>query len=145
MRAAIFCLIALGSGAAAQSFSSQGPQGTLGPLDEAPVQRPIAMTCQFDLECYEGEACQETTFEFELKGLAGGLTPDALAAVVDMESDLGNEKLLGTVAGDVTLLSGGAVQARHMLSMSGQAARYTLHFSDGPVVISYLGACEASE
>lgn len=120
----------------AQSFEA-GPG-----IDKAPHQEKIALSCQFRLECFEGEACAQTDYAFELNGLAGGLGPDAMAVLVTLESVGGNVELLGTGSGEVMVLSGGGIEARHMLTLQGAAIRYTLHYSEGPMVISYLGACE---
>lgn len=111
-------------------------------IDKAPHQKEINLTCRFSLECFEGEACAETDYSFELNGLAGGLAPDAMAALVKMESIGGSEDMLGTVSGKVMTLTGGGIEARHMLTLQGAAARYTLHYSDGPMVISYIGVCD---
>ncbi len=132
----ILILATCATGTAAQEDVEPGVA-----ISRAPHKAEIALECRFDLECYEGEACLATEFNFALKGLAGGLGPDAMAALVKMESLAGSVELLGTRSGDITVLSGGGIEARHMLTLDGQSVRYTLHYSDGPLVISYLGLC----
>ena len=133
--ALVFCVT--GGALAAQEAVEPGVA-----IARAPHKAEIALTCRFDLECYEGEACAATEYGFDLNGLAGGLGTEAMAALVVMASVAGNVELLGTRSGDVTVLSGGGIDARHMLTLDGSAVRYTLHYAEGPLVISYLGICE---
>ena len=140
----IALFICAGVAAAGQNFSSRGPGGLDGmsSLEEAPFRKDLAVSCRFETECFEAEGCAETAFEARLTGLAGGLTPDALAVVSKFSADAGEVELLGTQAGDILSLSGGNIAARHFLTLSRGEARYTVHFSEGPMVVSYLGQCQ---
>ena len=112
-------------------------------LQNAPVKREIALMCRFESECFEAESCAETTLSFDLKGRAGGLTATDMAVEVAMVSEIIDATLIGVHSGSAMSLSGGAFDARHLLTIAeGGAARYTLHYADGPMAISYLGACE---
>ena len=111
-------------------------------FDDAPVQGDVALSCAFVTECFEGEGCSDTTFEVQLTGKTGGLSADALVAVVKMASVSGDVELLGTASNDRLSLTGGPLEARHMLTLSGEAARYTVHYVDGPMAITYLGTCQ---
>jgi len=112
-------------------------------LQNAPVKREIALQCAFENECFEAESCADTTLTFELKGRAGGLTATDMAVEVAMVSEIGDATLIGVRSGRAMSLSGGAFDARHLLTIAQDgAARYTLHYADGPMVITYLGACE---
>ena len=102
-----------------------------GPL---PLQAAEAFLCTFQTECYEDEACGETTF----------------AAEVDVKG----EKLV-TEFGDLiivavkkrpalmTLFATGD-GAEYLLSITPKAARLSPHANEGPQVISYLGSCEGA-
>ena len=135
-RYAVLALLCGSQGVLAQEAHEPGVA-----IARAPHQAEIALLCRFDLECYEGEACAASTFEMRLEGLAGGLGPDAMAALVTMESLSESVQLLGTRSGDVTVLTGGGIDARHMLTLNKGEVRYTLHYSAGPLVISYIGEC----
>ena len=136
--------LAVAGSAYAQSFSSKGPGGLDGmsSLEEAPFREEIALQCMFETECFEAEGCATGAFGARLEGQAGGLTPEALAVVSKFSSDAGDVELLGTRAGDILSLSGGTLSARHFLTISGSETRYTVHFSQGPIMVSYLGVCE---
>lgn len=137
-------MICTAAEAVGQSFSSRGPGGLDGmsSLEDAPFKDELGLVCVFETECFEAEGCSEGAFSARLNGQAGGLTPEALAVVSQFSSDAGDVELLGTQAGPVLSLSGGGIAARHFLTVSDGAARYTVHYSAGPMVISYLGRCE---
>ncbi|MFD1344257.1 hypothetical protein [Litorisediminicola beolgyonensis] len=114
-------------------------------LEDAPVQRRIALLCRFGTECYEAETCQSTDFELTVEGRAGGSDETALMAGATLGSVAGDVEALGAFAEGVLSLTGGDLDGRHLLTVTGDAARYSVHYSDGPMVISYLGACEGAE
>jgi len=126
---------------AQQSFSSRFP-GASPEINEAPFQRDYGLSCRFETECFEADACQDTAFVADFSGKAGGLNADAMALVAKLSSDAGEVELFGAAQGEILALSGGPVTARHMLTLSGSAARYSVHYSDGPLMISYSGICE---
>jgi len=111
-------------------------------LQNAPVQSEISMLCAYENECLDAEACNNTTFSFELKGHADGLNDVDMVVQAELISEIGDTILLGARSGEAMSLSGGTFDARHLLTIANNGnARYTLHYSDGPMAISYLGAC----
>lgn len=111
-------------------------------LQNAPVQSEISMLCAFENECLDAEACKSTTFSFELKRRAGGLNDVDMVVQAELISEIGDTILLGARSGETMSLSGGAFDARHLLTIANDGyVRYTMHYSDGPMAISYLGAC----
>ncbi|MEP2474646.1 MAG: hypothetical protein ABJH45_24275 [Paracoccaceae bacterium] len=107
-----------------------------------PVQQEFAMMCEFTSECYETESCGETQYSIDLEGETSGLETNAMVASVQLSSDIGTEDLVGVVQDETTSLSGGTFSARHFLTIAPNgAARYTVHYAEGPLMISYLGEC----
>ena len=54
--------------------------------------------------------------------------------------------LVGAKDGGRLSLSGGDFDARHLLTISEAGdVRYTVHYAEGPMMVSYLGRCEAEE
>ena len=103
-----------------------------------PAAASVEVACTFVTECYEAEACDEANFTFKL-----GAGDEPRTAV--MRTTEG--PVTGSVGGDdasslywiaetpnsVQVLSWGA----------DGSARYTLHLTDGPAIVSYHGSCEA--
>ena len=90
-----------------------------------------AETCTFTTECYEAEGCEETNFTMEVQ--RDKLITDAETIPV------------GTGGSDtVNVFVGYTASAFHVLTreVDGQA-RYVTHLFDGPVMVSYLGACQS--
>lgn len=132
----IVCLIAL----AAPLFASDDMAA---PSANRPGILDLDLSCGFDFECLETEACADTTFTTQLKGQAEGILGGDMAVQGEMISDAGDTILLGARSGDAMSLAGGTFEARHLLTIAANgAARYTLHYSDGPMVISYTGTCQ---
>lgn len=95
------------------------------------------LICTFDVECYEAEACDEANFELKL---VPGATEDERIArsVADRTPGTVTQTESGTMVWQAITPS--TVQ---LLSWRGEtAARYTLHLTDGPEVITYHGLCE---
>ncbi|MBV2360962.1 hypothetical protein KUH32_14440 [Thalassococcus sp. CAU 1522] len=112
-------------------------------IEHAPFQLNIALLCTFTLECFDSEPCSETAFTPRVEGKAGGMTPDTLVVGASLISDAGTVELLGAREGNLTSLFGGGLDARHLLTIGLEgSARYSVHYADGPMVISYLGVCE---
>ncbi len=110
--------------------------------DTAPFRQQIKLTCTFTTECVEAEPCTETKFAPQITGVAGGLTPEELMVQTQMITDAETIDLLGVKSGMALSLAGGTFAARHLVSIAkDEAARYTVHYADGPFVISYLGTC----
>jgi len=108
-----------------------------------PFQQTIAIACRFTWECVENEPCTETEFTPDITGTAGGASADALTVQSQMVSDAETVDMTGTKQVKALSLTGGGFDARHLLSIATDgASRYTVHYADGPIVISYLGTCK---
>lgn len=106
---------------------------------------PLLLNCSFTTECYETEGCQDTLFAATLVGEATGPEPISQLAEVEMRGDAEDVQLLGHMSNGALGLVGGAGLGRHMLTVSAEGtARYTVHFADGPRMVSYTGQCEAA-
>ncbi|MHA6323725.1 hypothetical protein [Roseivivax sp. CAU 1753] len=119
-----------------------GPVEEMMGISDAPVQRAINLSCRFDVECLDDEECQPTDYEVALTGHAGGLDEARMMAAVSLSDMTGDEDALGAFENGVLSLSGGKIEARFLLTITAEAARYTRHFADGPMSVSYLGACD---
>jgi len=117
------------------------PQQTL-TIETAPYRKDILRRCEFVTECVENEPCTETEFTPEITGIGGGLSADDLGIQAQMVTDAETVELLGVTSGKSMSLAGGTFAARHMITITENGAtRYTVHYADGPFVISYLGTC----
>ncbi|MCX8226162.1 MAG: hypothetical protein OTI35_08820 [Sulfitobacter sp.] len=111
-------------------------------LETAPFRQEIKLQCNFVTECVENEPCTETEFTPEITGIGGGLTADDLVVQAEMVTDAETVELLGVTSDKSLSLSGGTFAARHLMTITENGAtRYTVHYADGPFVISYLGTC----
>ncbi|MEP5152539.1 hypothetical protein [Planktotalea sp.] len=151
---ALMCTLALSTAAYAQETGQSGSFGQKPDangfgqvpekltVDTAPSQNAIALQCTFATECFEGEACTDTTFEMEVSGRAGGLVETDMVVEANLVSVNGTTPVLGVRSGTAMSLSGGTFDARELLTIAtGGDARYSLHYVEGPLVISYLGSC----
>lgn len=90
----------------------------------------MAEQCTFTSECFEGEACAETSFTMTIED--GKLITDA-------------ETIPVTSGGSdtVNVFVGYTASAFHVLTREkGNQARYSTHIFDGPLMVNYLGTCE---
>ncbi|WP_424970132.1 hypothetical protein [Dinoroseobacter sp. S76] len=97
--------------------------------------------CRFETECFEGEACAPSSFEMRLS------LPETQATVT---SRLVAETDAGSFPGYA--LRGGperrqfffdAESAGYMLTLNGAEARLAVHIDEGPLMVNYIGTCEA--
>jgi hypothetical protein len=94
--------------------------------------------CTFTAECFEGEACEETSFEVSVT--ADPENPQGLLMISDSETLKGS----GLRTGDTARVVFFGESGMHAISVQKDAqARYTAHL-DGPMVITYQGTCEVS-
>jgi len=97
----------------------------------------IDAACHFTVECFEDEPCDEADFVLRLRP---GPEP--------MSVRLGGP--VDRITGELSVAQSGAtlVLARSPSSLQiltigpDEAARYTLHLTDGPAMVSYIGTCE---
>ncbi|MFZ5961745.1 hypothetical protein ACOXXX_02240 [Thalassococcus sp. BH17M4-6] len=133
---------AFGQGFSPQRGGQQQGQGQL-TIDTAPAQVLIDRTCTFSTECYEAESCTDTGFDITLQGDAGGMDMQSMVLRTRLISDAGTVEMLGVQDSGAMSLSGGTFEARHLLTVNAEgAARYSVHYIDGPMVVTYLGTCE---
>ena len=97
-----------------------------------------ANECNFTLECFEGEACQETEFGLQFRAGTGG--PHEMEIVTDAETigvNVGGN-------GQIAHIAGMNDSGFHVLTVQAGSglARYSVHLNDGPLAISYHGQCE---
>lgn len=140
--ALLACAPALAQDATPDAPDTEGVAVDSLTLDDAPFRQEIKIACNFATECVEDEPCTEVEFTPEITGNAGGLTADDLVVQSEMVTDAETIALLGVKSGKAYSLSGGTFAARHLLSITEDGAtRYTVHYAEGPFVISYLGIC----
>ncbi|MEO0936627.1 MAG: hypothetical protein AAFY38_00565 [Pseudomonadota bacterium] len=105
----------------------------------AVAQSEIAKACAFMQECFEAEGCTETDYTPALTWQVGA---DELLVEAQFDSPSETITLIGVASDGALSLAGGSFAARHLLTVAADgAARYTVHYADGPMVISYLGVC----
>ena len=89
-------------------------------------------SCDFNVECYESEACAESDFTVEIR-----------QGEDKMVTDFGTFPILAKRESDTILTvfvhTDGAV---YLLSNGVRGARLTVHITDGPQTLTYLGICE---
>jgi hypothetical protein len=101
------------------------------------AQANAATQCTFTTECFEAEACTETSFAVSLDETDAGLT---------LSSDAESFPVALGGSDKVRVYVGFTQSAFHLLTATDtKSARYTTHIYDGPLLVSYLGSCEASE
>ncbi|MBP0482054.1 hypothetical protein [Sagittula salina] len=144
--AAMIALPAHGQTAEHADGEHVGEDAQMLTVTTAPVQADISLGCQFDRECLEDEACSDSGFPAMLDAHAGGLDPEVLMVEANLVAEDGTTFLVGARDHGRLSLSGGDFEARHLLTVSAEGdARYTVHYAEGPMMVSYLGRCEADE
>ena len=99
-----------------------------------------AETCTFDTECFDGDGCAETEFEATL-----GNDGDGNSVLSTISEDVTGETVTGE-GGEHSVFTGIGPGAMHLLTRTADGtARYTVHLLEGPMAITYLGACKADE
>jgi hypothetical protein len=110
---------------------------------DLPVRQSIALACQFSHECIDLDACADTTFSGELTGAAGGAVAGDLAVGVTMQSDSGDQELVGVLKDKSFKLMNIVGNGAHLLTIAPDgSARYAVHFPDVPMAITYHGQCK---
>ncbi len=110
-------------------------------IANAPVQVEVSLTCTFTTECFDFDACTETALTVDLSGLGGGLEPDELILAADITTDAETFAMLGTQNADQISLTGESDYGHGLFTLSAGAARWTVHYADGPMSITYGGTC----
>lgn len=116
---------------------------TLGATAKQMLETP-SVRCLFTTECVEDAACADAAFRMDLfvPGAPGGARlQTGLRAVTDF-GDLSGYSL--SRSPDVALHVFEGSGAHYVPSVGTDAARLSVHM-EGPMVVSYLGICEAPE
>jgi hypothetical protein len=89
-------------------------------------------SCNFKTECYESEACAESDFTVEIRSGEDKFVTDFGTFPILAKRD---------TAAILTVFvhTEGAV---YLMSSGPRAARLTVHITDGPQSLTYLGQCE---
>lgn len=88
-------------------------------------------TCTFTMECFETEACAETQFSVTL-------SEDQTTMVTDFGD-------LAVVYAEGPVLLAQDANASYLLTTLPDGARLSTQMADAPMVVTYLGQCEAAE
>lgn len=107
----------------------------------APAAVAAKTYCIFETECFEAEACSESTFRFDFEK-GGGAGAARVSSGVQATTEFGD--LGGFIIkqeGDVDTIAFEGPGAFYFLTVAGRAARLSVHM-EGPLVVTYLGACE---
>ncbi len=98
----------------------------------------LAGPCTFTTECFETEACTETEFTLNIESAS----EDTDNARITSDA----ETISGTIAmpaADGILFQGSNAAGAHLLTAAPDgAARYSVQYFEGPMVITYHGTCE---
>ncbi|SIT14979.1 hypothetical protein SAMN05421759_12140 [Roseivivax lentus] len=95
-------------------------------------------TCRFTTECFEAEACAETEFTLDIE-MAEAAT-QIVQLVTDAETMTGEGQMLDQGG---FLFQGGNANGAHLLTAAPDgAARYSVHYFEGPMIVTYHGTCE---
>jgi len=93
--------------------------------------------CRFGTECVEAEPCADTAYTLRVVPGDGDMT-----ATLEDQSGSVPASLGVTPDGATWALARGGGVLRLLSVAPDGAARYTLHFTAAPMVLSYLGRCE---
>ncbi|WP_193142101.1 MULTISPECIES: hypothetical protein [unclassified Meridianimarinicoccus] len=98
----------------------------------------VEVECVFTLECYEAEACNEANFNLRV-----GKGDSPTEAVVRTPAETFSGNVEGHDSTSLVWTTRTATTAQILSWGADGSARYTLHLTDGPAVVSYHGHCEA--
>jgi hypothetical protein len=99
-----------------------------------------AFDCRFDHRCVEDAPCTAADLALSVSGEAG---PGAARLAT---GEGARPATLSVTPGGATFVLALGEDAIRLLSLgAGGTARYTLHISDGPRVVTYLGRCRPAE
>lgn len=96
------------------------------------------MTCRFNTECYEDEACIDTSYNVQFERKVPAATEWTLW------TDFGSFDATVTEASakaGVTVIAQGAGMSQLFVIAPDGMARHASVLADGPQIISYLGEC----
>ena len=98
--------------------------------------------CVFSSECFEADACTDSSFrlDFEKGGDAGAARVSSGVTARTEFGDLGG--FIIKQDGDQDTIAFEGPGAFYFLTVAGRDARLSVHM-EGPLVVTYLGTCEA--
>lgn len=98
--------------------------------------------CVFETECFEAEVCTPSTlrFDFDKGGGAGAARISSVVQATTEFGDLGGFFIKQD--GDTDTIAFEGAGAFYFLTVTGRDARLSVHM-EGPMVVTYLGTCEA--
>ena len=99
-----------------------------------------AVECSFTTECFDAEECTETDYSLVIGHDDYGIPIlETISETLRVTAIAGDGENHSTV----TATGEGAI---HLLTRAtGGDARYTVHLTEGPMTISYLGTCKAGD
>lgn len=104
------------------------------------VALPVAATdaaCHFTVECFEDEPCDEADFVLRIRS---GDAPMSVRLGGPVDRITGE---LSVAESGATLILARSPSSLQILTIGpDDTARYTLHLTDGPAMVSYIGTCE---
>ena len=94
------------------------------------------LTCTFESECLEGEACADSGYVLTLRMGEDSAT---------LEDDAGSVDVSALTGSDMSYVGTSATGA-HLLTISGSGdARYSVHFMGATFSMLYLGQCSETD
>lgn len=112
----------------------------IAPMAAAMAASPLDasdLSCRFDLGCFEADPCDEAALSLRVTTLPGNS-----AVRLGPRADAVTGTWASLPGGGVLIVARGPGSAQ-ILTLRGENARYSLHLTEGPAVLSYHGACEA--
>lgn len=97
------------------------------------------VSCSFDSECFEDDACSDAAFLFEYEDLAGGARLQQGVTATTEFGTFGGYTLKRFETGAHYMFEGASTM--YFLSVEAGQARLSVHM-EGPMVVTYLGQCE---
>lgn len=102
----------------------------------SPMGAQALMSCDFTTECLDADTCADTDFQVELSGDSTTLSTVFGDLTVDFHDR-------GT--GAMTYVAHTDSAAYFLTTYDTGGARFTMHSTDMPMALTYLGRCEGGE
>jgi hypothetical protein len=97
----------------------------------------IEAACHLTTECFEDEPCDEADFVLRIRPGAENMSVRLGSPADEVMGQLGVAQ-----SGATIILARGPSSLQILTIGPGDTARYTLHLTDGPAMVSYIGTCE---
>jgi len=133
-------LLCLAASFATAEENAKAPHSDV--LLNLPHNVDVNLACRFTIECFDTEGCSDTQFDTSLTGHAGGKTPENMIAIAEFVTDAETLPMVGARDNGALQLAHRTEAAHHMITVATTGdTRYSVHLSDGPMMISYAGIC----